>query len=58
VPRGSPRGGSRAASLHGSLGAAEGWLLPGLVDADPRTDLSVLDRPRAVILRGRLMRAG
>jgi imidazolonepropionase-like amidohydrolase len=25
-------------------------------DADPRTDLTVLDRPRAVILRGRLVR--
>ena len=25
-------------------------------DADPRSDLTVLDRPRAVILRGRLVR--
>lgn len=25
-------------------------------DADPRTDLTILDRPRAVILRGRLVR--
>jgi imidazolonepropionase-like amidohydrolase len=25
-------------------------------DADPRTDLTVLDRPRAVILRGGLVR--
>jgi len=61
--------------------AAEGWLVPGLVDAhthpgaeepggsltpgsradavvydaDPRTDLALLDAPRAVILRGRLV---
>jgi imidazolonepropionase-like amidohydrolase len=39
-------------------------LVPGapadavVYDADPRADLSVLDRPRAVVLRGRLMRAG
>ena len=26
--------------------------------ADPRTDLTQLDRPRAVILRGRLIRVG
>jgi imidazolonepropionase-like amidohydrolase len=37
-------------------------LVPGapadavVYDADPRADLSVLDRPRAVILRGRLVR--
>jgi hypothetical protein len=29
--------------------AAEGWLVPGLVD------LALLDAPRAVILRGRLV---
>ena len=39
-----------------------GSLTPGapadavVYDADPRTDLTVLDRPRAVILRGRLVR--
>ena len=39
-----------------------GSLTPGapadavVYDADPRTDLTVLDRPRAVILRGRLIR--
>jgi imidazolonepropionase-like amidohydrolase len=50
----------------GSWAAREYLGLPGLVpgapadavvyDADPRKDLSVLDAPRAVILRGRLVR--
>lgn len=49
--------GSWAARAYLGLGA----LTPGapadavVYDADPRTDLTVLDRPRAVILRGRLM---
>jgi len=40
-----------------------GGLTPGapadavVYDADPRTDLTLLDTPRAVILRGRLVRA-
>lgn len=56
-------------SPHAAIGAgswvARGFLgMPGLepgapadavvYDADPRTDLSLLDKPRAVILRGRL----
>ena len=48
--------GSWAARAYLGLGA----LTPGapadavVYDADPRTDLTILDRPRAVILRGRL----
>jgi imidazolonepropionase-like amidohydrolase len=43
--------------------SAGGGLTPGALadavvyDADPRTDLALLDAPRAVILRGRLVRA-
>jgi imidazolonepropionase-like amidohydrolase len=50
--------GSWAARAYLGLGA----LTPAapadavIYDADPRTDLTVLDRPRAVILRGRLVR--
>ena len=50
--------GSWAARAYLGLGA----LTPGapadavVYDADPRTDLTILDRPRAVILRGRLVR--
>ena len=50
--------GSWAARAYLGLGA----LTPGapadavVYDADPHTDLTVLDRPRTVILRGRLVR--
>jgi imidazolonepropionase-like amidohydrolase len=38
-------------------GLTPGALADAVVyDADPRTDLTILDRPRAVILRGRLVR--
>ena len=49
--------GSWAARAYLGLGALTSGAPADAVvyDADPRTDLTVLDRPRAVILRGHLM---
>jgi hypothetical protein len=49
-----PAGLADPAALGGAL--APGTLADAVVyDADPRTDLTLLDTPRAVILRGRLI---